>query len=298
MYLGSVSERQRDNLRQRLSGSAAIVCDNWGVAIKMFKALKSSGFISNFGHKVRGYVANKAFNESFEVVLASTHELRQECFRLRYQIFCVERGFDLVNQNQMESDYYDKYSAHFLLKYRPANAYIGTGRLIFPQKENIFSLPLQKKLSQDVIHAYNLHNPDHVRRTCEISRIGILKSCSRSASKIFRNNDRWASKIMRKQIADIGKLGLYRAIFLLALRKDGITDCIFATDPFLLTKFTAVGFNSYCVMDDSLNIYGPVIAIKFNLHEMLENGRKQAPEGWVITTDNGRIFKHIKGELC
>ncbi|HNS45223.1 MAG TPA: GNAT family N-acyltransferase, partial [Alphaproteobacteria bacterium] len=194
---------------------------------------KFADFPRHFGRKVCGYVANKAFNESYEVVLANTHELREECFKLRHQIFCVERGFKLDSRNGLESDGYDVRSAHFLLKHRPSNSYIATGRLILPDRGDLkSSLPLQKKLAQNVIEDHDLHIPDRVSKTCEISRIGILKSCSRQSSKIYCSGGGWATRIMRKKIADIGKLGLYRAIFSVALHEGGTPNCVFATDSF------------------------------------------------------------------
>ena len=48
-------------------------------------------------------------NNSYEVILADTEESKSIHYNLRYQIFCMEKGFEEASkfQDKMEKDVYD-----------------------------------------------------------------------------------------------------------------------------------------------------------------------------------------------
>jgi N-acyl amino acid synthase of PEP-CTERM/exosortase system len=107
-------------------------------------------------------------NYKYEVVLANTEESKQIHYKLRYQIFCMEKGFFLKDENleaEFEKDLDDEKSVHFLIKH--GNHWIGTFRLII---NNINKLPL-----------YKLSVPDSPNFTqdkpsaAEFSRLCILR---------------------------------------------------------------------------------------------------------------------------
>ena len=72
-----------------------------------------------------------------DYVLATTDALREECFRLRYQIYCVETAFEPANDSGLESDRYDGHAVHALLKFE--DTFIGHVRMVlrppFPCQE-------------------------------------------------------------------------------------------------------------------------------------------------------------------
>lgn len=72
------------------------------------------------------------YDAAFEEVHASTPALKEECFRLRHQVYCVERQFEsaLSNPPGLERDVYDERSDHSLLFHRPTGIAIGTVRLV------------------------------------------------------------------------------------------------------------------------------------------------------------------------
>ncbi|MGH6634670.1 MAG: PEP-CTERM/exosortase system-associated acyltransferase [Gammaproteobacteria bacterium] len=81
-----------------------------------------------------------AFNDYFEVVAADTQELQRHVFRMRYRVYCEElclEGFDAsAYPDGLEWDEYDQRSAHYLLRHRRRNEYVGTVRLILPNAKN------------------------------------------------------------------------------------------------------------------------------------------------------------------
>ena len=57
------------------------------------------------------------YNRTFSIVEANTDELRETCFKLRYEVYCIENDFEdpTRNPNQMERDTYDIDAVHFLM---------------------------------------------------------------------------------------------------------------------------------------------------------------------------------------
>src|SRR5262249_47797471 len=81
---------------------------------------------SPFGTQAARYEA------TFEEVHASTPALKEQCLRLRHQVYCVERQFEsaLSNPLGLERDSYDDRSDHSLLFHRPTGIAVGTVRLV------------------------------------------------------------------------------------------------------------------------------------------------------------------------
>src|SRR6266566_3725494 len=70
----------------------------------------------------------------FDIVRANTPRLLDEVYRLRYQVYCIEKGFEdpAAHPDARETDIDDDRSVHALLVYRPTGAYAGTVRVILP----------------------------------------------------------------------------------------------------------------------------------------------------------------------
>ncbi|MCK5355859.1 MAG: PEP-CTERM/exosortase system-associated acyltransferase [Methyloprofundus sp.] len=82
------------------------------------------------------------FNEYFEMVPALSDELKNEAFKLRYQVYCIETGFEKMSEHpgKIEVDDFDENSAHYLIRHRKTGAYAATTRLILPNKNNLDKL--------------------------------------------------------------------------------------------------------------------------------------------------------------
>lgn len=75
-----------------------------------------------------------AFNQFFEIIPAVTQEIKNEAYKLRYQVYCLEVGIADAEHciNGMESDAYDGHSAHYLIRHRVSGEYAASTRLILP----------------------------------------------------------------------------------------------------------------------------------------------------------------------
>ena len=78
-------------------------------------------------------------NIYFETCLANTPALAETAYRIRYQVYCVERGFESAQEHAtgLETDAYDNRSLAGLLIHRPSGDAMGTVRLVLPD----FSAP-------------------------------------------------------------------------------------------------------------------------------------------------------------
>ncbi|MEO6422317.1 MAG: PEP-CTERM/exosortase system-associated acyltransferase [Candidatus Nitrotoga sp.] len=106
-------------------------------------------------------------NNSYEVILADNEESKNIHYNLRYQIFCLEKGFEEADKfkDEMERDIYDDKAIHFLVKSK--NRWIGSFRIVIDQ---FGSLPFQKVSTP--------YCPQFLQRelqTAEFSRLGILR---------------------------------------------------------------------------------------------------------------------------
>jgi N-acyl amino acid synthase of PEP-CTERM/exosortase system len=106
-------------------------------------------------------------NNSYEVILADTEESKKIHYNLRYQIFCVEKGFEEADKfkDEMEKDIHDDSAIHFLVKGN--NRWIGSFRLVIDQFGN---LPFQKVSALD-----SLQFMQRNQKVAEFSRLGILR---------------------------------------------------------------------------------------------------------------------------
>ncbi|QSA95686.1 PEP-CTERM/exosortase system-associated acyltransferase [Methylococcus sp. EFPC2] len=105
----------------------------------------------------------------YDIVLADTPESKRIHFKLRYDVYCLEKGYEEAKKfvDQLEVDEYDDTSAHFLIRCRATQSWIGTYRIVF----NRFNeLPLSKHAS-----IYPEHIPTHGGISAEFSRLAILR---------------------------------------------------------------------------------------------------------------------------
>jgi N-acyl amino acid synthase of PEP-CTERM/exosortase system len=113
------------------------------------------------------------FQEYFELQLANTPSLREEVFRIRYDVYCQELGYEPINifADRLEQDAYDPYSVHCLLWHHKSESYAGCIRLILPTEVAIAEpfFPFEKVCSRHTIDFTTLSR----LTCCEISRIAV-----------------------------------------------------------------------------------------------------------------------------
>jgi len=109
------------------------------------------------------------FDNNFEVYLADTEESKNIHYRIRYQVYCEEMGFENENKfpQRMEYDDDDAKSIHFIVKNIITNQWVGAMRLIYKHND---LLPIEKACDID-----KKHRNQSVCETVEVSRLCLVK---------------------------------------------------------------------------------------------------------------------------
>lgn len=124
------------------------------------------------------------FSQYFTLVFANTDVLKHEAFKIRHKVFAEELNFEPINPAGVESDEYDPYSYHYLLKHQASNDYAGTVRLIMsPTNQDDFKLPFEQFCHHGIDHS--IINPNDLApgSYAEVSRLAVPNSFRRRAGE-------------------------------------------------------------------------------------------------------------------
>lgn len=116
------------------------------------------------------------FADYFALQQVCTPEQYDEIYKMRYQTYCEEFGYDIYHHKMRERDEYDRFSLQCLLRLQSTQAAAGSIRLIIPPSHKRgMLLPFEQHYSQAFYR--NLINPDTLPYGCycEISRMVIPK---------------------------------------------------------------------------------------------------------------------------
>jgi N-acyl amino acid synthase of PEP-CTERM/exosortase system len=222
------------------------------------------------------------YYHSFSTILADTPALREECFRIRYDVYCVERKFEnpQIRPDQLERDAHDDHSAHALLVDRASDVPIGTIRLILKKPGSLTeTLPFDTLCSGRP--ACDTRLLPSVRRG-EVSRFAISKSRSQDAFEGY------GSTTMSKPMPTtyIG-LGLLRMAVEMAIA-NGVDYLCAVMEPALLRMFARCGIHFTNV--------GPLVAYHglrqpcyVDVPTLVDRIKAERPDVWQVITDCGRI---------
>ncbi len=106
----------------------------------------------------------------YEAVVADTELSKRIGYRLRYQVYCLETGFEdpLHFDTKEESDEYDAHSHHFLIRCTATGEWLASARLVVG--DEIRPLPVESHCRIDPARLGLLSRPDG-----EVSRLLIVR---------------------------------------------------------------------------------------------------------------------------
>lgn len=236
------------------------------------------------------------FDAMFSEAPASTAADRRDAFRLRYQVYCLDRGFEDAETcpNGMERDDYDDAALHCLLRDRHGKRPLGTVRLVRASttSRGIEGLPLA-----DYAHVESLDVLRSLPRksTAEVSRFAIARRAReilwqpQNASAVGRiptQDLEYSSKLLPYM-----SLGLIRGLVRLSM-EHGVTHWCLAAEPSLLRRLRSFGLHF-------LNA-GPLVEHRglrqvcyANLQELLARAKSEHPEFWDVITVGGFLLSDL-----
>jgi N-acyl amino acid synthase of PEP-CTERM/exosortase system len=177
-------------------------------------------------------------------------ELLAQTYRLRYQVYCIERPFLRAADypDGLETDQFDRYSKH-LGTFDHEGRLVGTARLVFP---SILGLPLFHHCSvfsgETELHAAG-------NRVAEVSRLSVSRRGRRREMR-GQERRRWPRADNLYARADAVGFSLYRELYQ-ASKRAGLTHWLVATEASLQRTVADYGF-PFRSIGPEIDYFGPV----------------------------------------
>lgn len=182
------------------------------------------------------------FRERLSIVQANSKELLDDVFRLRYQVYCLERGFENATEypDGRERDDDDSRSTHFLVLFKPArgteNTAVGTVRLILPRPGA--DLPVLKLLPDQERRKFDLPSES----TAEVSRFAVARTFRRCLAEDLGHSLKDTPKAVNstRRFLSLLNFWLIRAVGTMTAN-EGITHIVAMMEPTLLRLLRPLG---------------------------------------------------------
>jgi N-acyl amino acid synthase of PEP-CTERM/exosortase system len=238
------------------------------------------------------FTALPCYSSVFSSSIATSPEIRDACFRVRFQVYCIDNGFeDPANSpDGRERDDFDSHSVHSILTHNATGNAIGTVRLVLPDKDGERRLlPMQRiagALAADDVA------PFPVRRTAEVSRFSIVRSfrhhTPNQGFEAQLSPEEWRRMLFHLP------LGLIRSCVEMSVR-ERMTHWAAVMEPALLRLLTRLGIH--------FNPLGPLVEYHgrrqpcwVDLGVMLDRVHAERPDVWDVITDGGRLWPQPKAD--
>ncbi|HET6182750.1 MAG TPA: GNAT family N-acyltransferase [Acetobacteraceae bacterium] len=202
--------------------------------------------------------------KDFAVESAQSAADRDDVFRLRYQIYCVERNFE-PGRDGREMDEFDEIARHAIIRRRSDGTAVGTVRVIPPACH----IPGRRFPLEQAGRFPQLQNLP-LARTAEISRFAL--------SRAVTEGDRPA----------VLRLCLIRAVFMLS-GELGLTHWCALMDPALLRllRFSSIHFHPMGALVEYHGLRQPSWG---DIAEVLERVHRERPVIWDFISEHGTLW--------
>lgn len=185
------------------------------------------------------------FSQYFEIVPAFSEALKHEVYRVRHQVYCEDLKFEPVRPDGIETDEYDPYSLHFLVRNIHTSEFVGCTRIVRPPPEDPnrplpFEIACANTLNRTIVDPAEL--PRH--RIAEVSRLAVVSRYRRRKGETNKavsitDEDFGTPKLPRFPYLPVG---LYLSTFELA-RLNKIDTLFVLTEERLASHFSKLGFD-------------------------------------------------------
>jgi N-acyl amino acid synthase of PEP-CTERM/exosortase system len=181
-------------------------------------------------------------------------ELLVGCYRLRYQVYCIERAFlsPTNYRDEIEVDEFDRHAWHFATVDSFGNV-LATARLVLP---SILGLPMFRhcKIFPDEHEPY-----DPAHSVVEVSRLSMSRQVRAPGSRLAQSGSVTGSTGLRDAVT----YSLYRALYHESKRA-GFTHWLVATEASLQRAVRAYAF-PFRPIGPPIDYFGPVTPYLMNL---------------------------------
>jgi len=234
------------------------------------------------------------FDEYFEMVSATSDELKKEVYKLRYQVYCIENGIKTGFMNPLdhpegvEFDEYDLHSSHYLIRHRKQGNFMATTRLILPDPKNL-KKPFPIEINSQIDNVSLLKNvPRH--SMAELSRFCVSKEFRRRKHEqhlIITNDAESETTFTQEEKRSSSHLTL--ALFACAIKmssENNIDYWYALMEPALKRVFSSLGIH-FVEIGPLVDFYGMRQPCMIRIHDLLDSVAKKNTNYWNMLTNNG-----------
>ncbi len=234
------------------------------------------------------------FNEYFEMVAATSDALKHEAYKLRYQVYCLEMGFEDPNDypDGLEQDEFDRYSVHYLIRHRKLNIYIATTRLILPCPDNIEKrYPLELHTTIDNFDALKQVSRPQL---AEASRFCVSKKFRRRKAEINTQSDVEIEpeplfSCEERRVFPHLTLVLFACLIKMS-QENNILDWYAVMDPALMRFFSTIGID-FISIGPVVDYHGMRRPCTINVQTLLASVAKKDKRYWSVLTNKGKFWQ-------
>ncbi|TCJ15180.1 PEP-CTERM/exosortase system-associated acyltransferase [Parasulfuritortus cantonensis] len=241
-----------------------------------------------------------ALDRYFELVHADDDGLRMEVYRLRYQVYVVETGFERSEHCRQaigadglpyfwEEDSFDRRADHFLLRHRASGLYAATARLILPHPEDacsLFPIEWHCELDRPVLGAAARG------RLAEISRFAVSKAFKKRAGEagtlagVADDIERYFQEDERRVLPHLS-LGLFAAVMRM-VHAHGIRHSYAVMEPALKRLLARFGV-LFEQIGPEADYHGARVPCLISADSALGHIKQAAPHVWDLITERGAL---------
>lgn len=216
---------------------------------------------------------------SYRLLPVVTSADLQKAFRLRYQVYCVEKQYESCDERRgLEFDSFDDQSVHTLLVDAQENA-VGNVRLILPNYKQLDqSFPIQKICNHKMLHDRQFI----FGGAAEVSRFAISKSLGEKGQRVAPS-------------LPVLSLGLMRGVVRMS-REHGVDELFAVMEPALIRLLARCSVH-FAPIGPVVDYHGMRQPCHANLSRLLQRTEVENPAVWAFITADGKYAKHSTSPL-
>ncbi len=228
----------------------------------------------------------RLYDRAYEVSPAGGSRAAVEAHALRYQVYCLERGFEdpAGSPGGLERDRFDERSVHCLLRHRSTGIPVGTARLILSDAAAPrASWPIQQVCRDPRLFDARVVPPEH---SAEVSRF-CLSLEARRRIQAARGGEPEADPGLAAHLDSLALLGLIRGLLVESLHR-GLTHWTLVVEAGLLRLLGRFGLD-FTRLGPPVEYHGRRQPCFRDLAGLFEGMRRRRPELWAVVTADGSL---------
>lgn len=229
------------------------------------------------------------------MVSATSDALLESVYRIRYQVYCLETGFEDPAQfpDGMEKDEYDIQSEHYLIRHRETNAFAATTRLILPHPQDL-GRPFPTECH---CHIERLDLLDNIPRNqiAEVSRLCVSGEFKRrkgephTTAGIGRNSSlRTSGRDNNRRVLPNFTLALFSCAVRMSSRH-GITHWYALMEYQVARLFRTLGIH-FIPIGPMVEYHGQRRPYLIKIADLLAETKIKNPDAWEMLSNSGNFW--------